>query len=97
VLRSGRRHQGRLVGVHVVDRGDEGAARLAYVASRRVGAATRRNRAKRLLREAARAVSWGAGVDAVLVARPGCADSGRDEVLADLYGCARQLEVMDEG
>lgn len=97
MLRSGRCEQGRLVRLHVSDRGDGDAARIAYVASRRVGTAVRRNRAKRLLREAARSVRWREGVDAVIVARPTCADSGTAEVLEDVSRCARHLEAIDEG
>lgn len=68
------RVSGRQLVLHHRDRADEGAPRLTVVASRRVGTAVQRNRAKRLLREAARAVPWPAGVDIVLVARPGVSD-----------------------
>lgn len=48
--------------------------RLAVVAGKRLGGAVLRNRAKRVLREAARRAAgpW-AGFDVVLVARPGTA------------------------
>lgn len=66
------------------------------VASRRVGSAVERNRAKRLLREAARRVTWRHGADVALVARAACAQSGLDEVLAELRDLGRELEVIDE-
>lgn len=63
------------------------------VASRKVGSAVRRNRAKRLLREAARRTPWLGGVDAVLVARPGCATSSEPTVRAEVLELAGALGV----
>jgi ribonuclease P protein component len=65
-------------------RGDDGPPRLTVMASRRVGTAVDRNRAKRLLREAARATSWPAGTDVVVVARPGCATATLSAIVSDL-------------
>jgi ribonuclease P protein component len=98
VLRGRRQHAGHLAVVHVREDQHDGPARVAVVASRRVGSAVSRNRAKRLLREAARHVAWRPGIDVVLVARAACAGSMmhrvRDEVeqLADRLGV---LEVED--
>jgi ribonuclease P protein component len=74
---------------------DAPAVRLAVVASRAVGGAVQRNRAKRLLREAARAQVWRSGHDIVLVARPACAASGLHDVVAELRRLGSALDVLD--
>lgn len=89
VLRGRRQRSGRLLAVHLRQRDDQGPTRLACVASRRVGGAVARNRAKRLLREAARAVSLPPGLDVVLVARTACAQADLASVHAEL---ARSLD-----
>ncbi len=69
MLRRGRRSAQPGVVVHVRQRSDDGEARVAVVASRRVGGAVSRNRAKRVLRAAADGVALPSGVDVGLVAR----------------------------
>lgn len=96
VLRGRRQRAGRLAVVHVrTDRAD-GLPRIAVVASRRVGSAVARNRAKRLLREAARQVAWQPGVDVVLIARSACAGSRLPEVAREVEHLAHALGVLDE-
>jgi ribonuclease P protein component len=77
--------------------GASGAPRLTVVASRRVGGAVRRNRAKRLLREAARPLPWRSGLDIVLVARAACAASGAADVRVELVRLAERLEAVLDG
>jgi ribonuclease P protein component len=106
VLSARRSRAGRFTVLHAVprssrtDAGDGArdavpvdAARVAVVASRKVGTAVARNRAKRLLREAARATSWSPGVDAVLIARAACAASGRVAVVDEVADLALALGV----
>ena len=67
VLRGRRQRAGHLAVLHVRSERESGPPRVAVVASRRVGNAVSRNRAKRLLREASRHVDWAEGTDLVLV------------------------------
>lgn len=69
-------------------------ARVAVVASRRVGGAVQRNRAKRLLREAARQLPLRPDVDVVLVARAPCAAARLDVVADEVQALARALELL---
>jgi ribonuclease P protein component len=72
----------------------EAALRVGYTASRRVGGAVQRNRAKRRLRAVAAAVlprCGAAGTDYVLIARDGTAGRRYAELLADLEGALRQV------
>jgi ribonuclease P protein component len=71
-------------------RGSEG--RVLFVAGRRLGGAVERNRAKRVLREAARRAGapW-AGFDVALVARPATGRATSDELDRSL---ARALSIL---
>ncbi|WP_437871407.1 ribonuclease P protein component [Sorangium sp. So ce363] len=64
------------------------APRLGLVASRKVGGAVARNRAKRLLREAFRRFPelFPERVDIVVILRTGAGSLGLDDVLAELRG-----------
>jgi ribonuclease P protein component len=111
VLRRGRSRSGDLLAIHALTRPDRGAAdrgagdgepavpggttRMTVVASRRVGGAVRRNRAKRLLREAARTRRWRPGLDVVLVARAGCGDSDLHRVNDELEALGERLGVFE--
>lgn len=103
-LRAGRQRAGRLVVVHVRphDAASDPAAtalagdraRVAVLASRRVGQATERNRAKRLLREAARHVPLAGRQDVVLVARAACAGSNFAEVHREVWDLAATMGLL---
>jgi ribonuclease P protein component len=69
VFRKGRRLEGALFTLIAVQNG-RGYWRLGLAASRRIGDATRRNRAKRLLRESFRRQSTPEGASFDLVAIP---------------------------
>ena len=82
--------------VLIVRQNDVGFSRVGVTASRKVGGAVERNRAKRLLREAARHLypryetkSW----DMMLVARPGLGDSEEQQVETALISLLERAEV----
>lgn len=96
VLRGRRQDAGHLAVVHVRRERQSGPPRIAVVASRRVGSAVSRNRAKRLLREASRHVAWQPGTDVVLVARAGCAASMMQPVRDEVEHLAQRLGVLED-
>ena len=81
--------------VQRLERGDGAAVvRLGFTATRKVGNAVIRNRAKRRLREAARALVpllAVPGSDYVFVARLGTADRPRDRLLDDVKSALTRL------
>ena len=70
--------------VHLRERGDGDPARVTAVASRKVGGAVQRNRAKRVLRAAAATVEIRPGVDVALVARRGATTCSTADVVAEI-------------
>jgi ribonuclease P protein component len=75
--------------------GNREAVRVGFTASRKVGNAVLRNRAKRRLRAAAAAVLTGAGrpgTDYVLVARAATGERAYAELVGDLEAALRQVE-----
>ncbi len=85
VMRGRRQRAGRLLVTHVACAPEvDQPARVAVVASRRVGNAVTRNRCKRLLREAARHCPLRDGLDVVLVSRGALAVAALPEVHREL-------------
>ncbi|PLX41090.1 MAG: ribonuclease P protein component [Hyphomicrobiales bacterium] len=79
---------------HRAEDGEARPARIGYTASRRVGGAVQRNRARRRLREAVRKVLVGRarpGHDYVLIARPGTLTRKWDDLLRDLEKAAEDI------
>jgi ribonuclease P protein component len=81
--------------VALIEKRDEGCdslGRVAFIAGKRLGNAPRRNRMKRLMREALRVVRgpW-PGVDVVFVARENAATATVDDIVSDMERLARRL------
>ena len=95
VFETGRRIQGRFVTLVAV-RNQLGAPRLGIVASRKVGDAVRRNRAKRLIREVFRHSDIRWDLDVVVIPRAGFFDAAYSSLETDfrtaLSRCATRME-----
>ena len=70
------------------------APRLGITASRRVGNAVVRSRAKRLIREAFRATRelWPAGIDVVVIVKRSTGESKLESVIAEWLAARPQIE-----
>jgi ribonuclease P protein component len=82
--------------------GEGAPLRLGFTATKKIGGAVVRNRAKRRLREAARLTlspdaAPGGGWDLVLVARDATATRPFAQLLGDLRGALRQAGVFAGG
>lgn len=86
VLSRGRAAHGQHAVVRALDRGDGKPCRWTVSASRRVGSAVQRNRAKRRLRAVVRTLEVGAGLDLVVIARASAADCEFPELVSDVEG-----------
>ncbi|MGE5072931.1 MAG: ribonuclease P protein component [Anaerolineae bacterium] len=94
VRRFGKSYAHPLV-VLVVQASDEGQLHVGVTASRNVGTAVERNRAKRLLREAMRALlpSIAPGWDIVLIGRPPLLSCKTSEVREALLTLLRRAQL----
>jgi ribonuclease P protein component len=70
--------------------------RYGFVAGKRLGKAVVRNRVKRLLREAARAIPAKSGWDLVLIARSPAATASYHELQASVAGLLRRAQILAE-
>jgi ribonuclease P protein component len=94
----GVRAHGRLL-VLVAARGRSPGPRLGITASKKVGGAVQRNRAKRLLREVfrRRCRGWPTWLELVAIARPELAGARLDEVDQDLQQAVQRVRALLEG
>lgn len=88
-----RRAVGRHCVLHVATRDDEARA-VAVIASRKVGNAVQRNRAKRVIRAALNTVEFAGGQSLVVVARASAAESSMTEIAHELLQLATQCEAV---
>jgi len=94
VYRQGVKVGGRFVVVFALSR-DGGGCRLGITATRRLGGAVVRNRARRRIRELFRRLGGDfreRAVDIVVNARDGCAYEAWDEVAGDFARCLSTLD-----
>jgi ribonuclease P protein component len=89
VFDHGNRVRGRLMTLVVAPNGLP-ISRLGIVASRKLGGAVRRNRAKRLVREAFRRHKPRGGLDVVVLTRPELLEAQFATVEADFSGAVRR-------
>ncbi|MDX1484684.1 MAG: ribonuclease P protein component [Alphaproteobacteria bacterium] len=84
--------------LQALQRGDEAPPRVGFTASRRVGGAVERNRAKRRLRAAAAEVIAGharRGHDYVLIARRATLTRSYQTLVKDLMGALKRLDLYN--
>lgn len=95
VYSSGRSWSNPLLAIRVTP-GAGAVSRFGFAVGKRVGNAVARNRVKRRLRAATRAMRPVGGWDVVIVARPAAADADFDQLggaLRSLFGRARLREA----
>lgn len=85
----GTRAHGRLMTVFVLPRNDT-RTRLGIAATKKLGGAVQRNRAKRMVREMFRQYPTPAGLDVVVVPRPALVTASLAAIEADYASCLRR-------
>lgn len=95
VRQSGKSYAHPLV-VLIAQANDEMKVRVGVAAGRTVGTAVKRNRAKRLMREAMRPLipSIASGWDLILIARPGLASSTLADARQALLTVLRRAQLL---
>jgi ribonuclease P protein component len=93
IQKGGARVSTRTFVLVVAGRRDKKPARLGITASRKIGGAVTRNRAKRLVREAFRVTSdlFPPGIDVVVIVRKPPGDMKTADVVAEWRSAAKQL------
>lgn len=97
VFQSGKRYSARLVRAFVLndDKGGVADGKVAFVAAKRLGSAPVRNRAKRVLREAARLCDLPLpGAKIILFAKESTAASHPNEVAQDISYLLRKAGLL---
>lgn len=95
VVRDGGHISTGELSLHYVRRDDEAPPRIGLAVGRRVGAAARRNRARRLLREAVRPlIPRLVACDIVITARPGIARLGLAELQSSVASAAGRAGLI---
>jgi len=95
VRRSGKSYAHPLV-VLIVQTNDQPRVKIGVAAGRTVGTAVHRNRAKRLLREAIRALlpSISSNLDLILIARPGLVTATLEETRQALLTLLERAKIL---
>jgi ribonuclease P protein component len=86
-VRRGEKRRGRLFLMEVLDRGDQGVARVGFTVTKKVGNAVVRNRVRRRLKEAVRVGAAGdmlPGNDYVIVGREDVLSAPFAQIAAEL-------------
>ena len=99
LYREGVTYHGAYV-ICIVRRAASGQRHVLFVTSRRVGNAVRRNRAKRLMREAYRSVADALPPDRIhiaWIARATCAQSGMNEIREDMLRIMERTGLIPSG